>query len=104
MKYLKLQFQEGISRKAISNSLLLMMVFANETVMAQAWAQRTKSTIDKVIAGLKTLGIGIATLCLLWSAYQIIWGGKRLQDMIPFFIGAGIFLAGPELAQLFFGS
>lgn len=80
-----------------------MAVFLPDA-QAQQWAEKTSSSLDTVIEGLKKLGIGIATMCIIWSAYQLIWGGKRLQDMVPFFIGACAFLAGPELVALFFGS
>lgn len=89
--------------KSTITTALVLSLLATEPAFAQ-WADKTNTVLTEVIKGLKTLGIGIATLCILWSAYQLIWGGKRLQDMVPFFIGAAVFLAGPEIVKLFFGS
>lgn len=86
---------------ALFLAIFSLAIFAPEA-NAQVWADKTNSTFETVITGLRALGVTIATMCVIWSAYQLIWGGKRLQDMVPFFIGAAVFLAGPELVALFF--
>ena len=83
-------------------AVILMLIL--EPATAQEWATKTKKTIDDFIAGLRILGVGIATLVIIWSAYQIIWGGKRLQDLVPFAVGSAIFVGGTELVNAIFGS
>lgn len=37
--------------------------------------------------GLKNIAAGIAICCLIWCGIQIMYGGKRLQDVAPWAIG-----------------
>ena len=53
-----------------------------------SWAQKPKEFVDDILGGLKLLGYGVASVCFLWSMYEIIWNGKRLADMKNWFIGA----------------
>ena len=83
-------------------AVILMLIL--EPATAQEWATKTKKSIDDFIAGLRILGAAIATLVIIWSAYQIIWGGKRLQDLVPFAVGCALFVGGTELVDAIFGS
>ena len=71
---------------------IFFMFLAPES-QAQAWA-------DPIISGLKMLCYPIACICGLWIVYGIWFQNKRLQDMIPWFIGAALLVALPELAKM----
>lgn len=83
---------------------LVIVAMIVEPAAAQEWATKTKKSIDDFVTGLRILGVGIATLVIIWSAYQIIWGGKRLQDLVPFAVGCALFVGGTELVNAIFGS
>ncbi|MBO7555290.1 MAG: TrbC/VirB2 family protein [Neisseriaceae bacterium] len=80
-------------------SLFSLPMLANA---APEWANTTKGHLDNFITGLKWVGGGIATIVLLWCAYQIIWGEKRLVDMKNWFIGAAIFASAGHIVKIFF--
>lgn len=73
---------------------------ALEPAMAQAWAEQTRTVADNISSGLKILVRSIGACVIVWSVIMIWFGSKRLQDMIPFFIGAAILIAAPELLKL----
>lgn len=80
----------------------VMTLAVAEPALAQSWTSKIKTVTDEGVSGLKAIGSGVALICLLWSAYQIIWGGKRLQDMVPWFIGAILAFAADDIVKLFF--
>lgn len=67
-----------------------------------AWAKETVTHLNTFITGLKWVGGAIATIVLLWSGAQIMWGGKQLQDMKYWIIGALIFAASGHIVEVFF--
>ena len=69
---------------------------------APGWATETKTHLDTFATGLKYIGGAIATIVLIWCAYEILWGGKRLQDMKNWIIGALIFASSGHIVSLFF--
>ena len=73
-----------------------------EPALAANWSDKIKGVADEGVNGLKVIGSAVALGCLLWSAYQIIWGGKRLQDMVGWFIGAIIAFAAEDIVSMFF--
>lgn len=95
-----------LNRKEIKEWILaffLCLPFA-AVYATPAWATETKSFLDQIITGLKWIGGGIATILLLWIAYEVMWGGKRLQDCKNWIIGAIIFAASGHIVDMFFGT
>ncbi|MBR2251381.1 MAG: TrbC/VirB2 family protein [Neisseriaceae bacterium] len=77
-------------------------VYAAGSQGTPSWATETVGLLDKLITGLKWVGGAIATIVLLWSGAQIMWGGKQLQDMKYWIIGAIIFAASGHIVAVFF--
>lgn len=71
---------------------------------APGWATEANTSLNTFITGLKWVGGGIATILLIWIAYEIMWGGKRLQDCKNWIIGAMIFASSGHIVDMFFGS
>lgn len=53
-----------------------------------AWAEKPKTFVNDILTGLEILGYGVASVCFIWSMYEIIWGGKNLAQMKNWLIGA----------------
>lgn len=67
-----------------------------------SWATETTKHLDTFITGLKWVGGAIATIVFLWCAYEVMWGGKRLQDMKGWIIGALMVASAGHIVKLFF--
>lgn len=93
----------GLKEATLLAIVSLASTQANAQVSGGNWGSTIKNVLDTAGTQLKLIGGGIALICLFWSAYQIIWGGKRLQDMTPWFLGAFLFFIAPQLVSLFFG-
>lgn len=65
------------------------------------WATTLKKDVaEKVMTGLKILCYPIACCAGIWIVICLWTGSKRLQDMIPWLIGAALLVALPEFAQM----
>ena len=81
-------------------AIAVLSLIASNHAAAQAWALQTGSVAEDITKGLKYLVRIIGGGVIVWSVIMIWFGSKRLQDMIPFFIGAAILIAAPELLKL----
>lgn len=89
------------SRKAkLATIFGILSLLAVQPAAAQAWAEQTGQVVNSIGTGLKYLTRGIGFAVIGWSVIMIWIGNKRLQDLVPFFIGAAILIAAPELLKL----
>lgn len=71
-----------------------------EPAQAQAWAEKTKSVAENIVNGLRMLCYPVALGTGIWIVIQIWTGGKRLQDMMHWIVGAALLIALPDLVKL----
>jgi type IV secretion system protein VirB2 len=59
-----------------------------------------KDMVDAILTWVKTLSLAIVTIAFIFAGYQIAFGGKRFNDVMPVVIGAIIIGAAGQLAGL----
>lgn len=78
----------------------LAALMASEPALAQNWAATTKTVGEQVVTGLRVVCYPIAVGTLIWGGIGIWLGTKRFQDLVPWFVGAAVLIAAPDLAKL----
>lgn len=79
--------------------LLTLPMLANA---APSWADKPKTFLNDILTGLEILGYGVASVCFVWSMYEIIWGGKTLAQMKNWLIGAVGCASASTIVEMFF--
>ena len=100
-KNIRKEVKEWTQATALCLVMSLPMLASAASGGTPSWATETVGHLDKFITGLKWVGGAIATIVFLWCAYEIMWGGKRLQDMKGWIIGALMVASVGHIVKLF---
>jgi type IV secretion system protein VirB2 len=60
----------------------------------------TKGIADAILGWITPMSVAIVTIAFIFAGYQIAFGGKRFNDVMPVVIGAIIIGAAGQFAKL----
>jgi type IV secretion system protein VirB2 len=89
------------SNKAWRNiAVLLAFTAVHGFAFADFDAAAAESMLGAILTWVKSISVGIVTIAFIFAGYQIAFGGKRFNDVLPIVIGAIIIGAAAQLAGM----
>ncbi len=95
------------SKRAFSSAFFKVAVVAMMLLPCAAFAAGTDACsdmtgyMDTVQKILKAISIGVVTIAVIFSGYQIAFAHKRISEVAPVLIGAVLIGAAGEIATMF---
>jgi len=89
-------------RKNTKNVFLVLLMLALPNILLGAGLDSANTLMESIRIALHGIAIVTVTVCIMWVAYGLIWGGKRIQDFGMVIVGAIIIASASEIANMMF--
>lgn len=86
--------------QSIKAVLPVLLAAAAESALAATGATATvESFFNEIMTAMKASAGVVATCASLWIGYKILWGGRTVEEMVPFIIGCLVLACAPWAAE-----
>ncbi len=86
--------------KKLNQKIILTMLVFMPSILSAAGIEKANTLMQNLVSALHAVAIATITAAIMWMAYGVMWGGKRIQDFGGIIVGAILLASAAEIAAL----